>query len=101
MRVGSGQCLDRIDKESTALPMLQNRLAQVRQSLHDGPGIAILRGLKPTCVSMKQNIAIFAGLSSHVSSQRVIQSGGKIIGKCRFGRNAEQDGPVIERGDVN
>ncbi|KAI1422372.1 hypothetical protein F5Y12DRAFT_717482 [Xylaria sp. FL1777] len=76
---GSGQGIDRVDKESAVLPQLQEKLAQIRQSLHDGPGLAVLRGLDPTGVSMKENLVIFAGVSSHISPRRAAQSGGKII----------------------
>ncbi|KAI0977171.1 hypothetical protein F4678DRAFT_5057 [Xylaria arbuscula] len=86
---GSAQSIDRVNKGSALLPLLQKKLAQVRQSLHDGPGLAVLRGLDPASVSMKQNMAIFAGVSSHISPHRAVQSGGKVVGTYMSGSNGE------------
>jgi hypothetical protein len=70
-----------LDVSSFPLPLLADRLAVIREKLHDGSGLVVLRGLDISSLSMRDIFAAFGGLASHVSERRGRQSGGKMIGK--------------------
>ncbi|KAI1325237.1 hypothetical protein F5Y16DRAFT_378291 [Xylariaceae sp. FL0255] len=71
--------IDAVNNETAVLPLLQERLVRVRQSLHTELGLAVLRGFDPSCISMRENLLVLAAVASHVSSKRAAQSGGKIV----------------------
>lgn len=75
----STRSLHELDKSSFPLPLLGQKLAAIRASLHDDLGIAVLRGLDPSIWSMRETFVAFAGLSSHVSRERGRQAGNKMI----------------------
>ncbi|OCL06212.1 Clavaminate synthase-like protein [Glonium stellatum] len=66
----SGARLDAICKETFPLPLLQERLAEKRLELHKGCGLVVVRGIDPSRYSHRENIIIFAGLSSYLSERR-------------------------------
>ncbi|CAP65191.1 uncharacterized protein PODANS_5_7580 [Podospora anserina S mat+] len=78
--IASTRSLHELDKSSFPLPLLGQKLAAIRASLHDDLGIAVLRGLDPSIWSMRETFVAFAGLSSHVSRERGRQAGNKMIG---------------------
>ena len=57
---------------------LGDRLRGISESLHNGRGFAVLRGLNPARYSDKENVAIFVGLSGYVGDKR-----GFKLSKCR------------------
>ena len=57
---------------------LGERLRGVSESLHNGRGFAVLRGLDPARYSDRENVALFVGLSGHVGDKR-----GFKLSKCR------------------
>ncbi|KAH6624810.1 hypothetical protein B0J18DRAFT_190485 [Chaetomium sp. MPI-SDFR-AT-0129] len=75
----SGKSLNGLDASSFPLPLLADRLAATRKNLHEGLGMAVLRGLDISSLSMRDTFTAFAGLASHVSQRRGRQSGGKMI----------------------
>ncbi|KAK4146227.1 uncharacterized protein C8A04DRAFT_35207 [Dichotomopilus funicola] len=75
----SGKSLNDLDASSFPLPLLADRLAATRKNLHEGLGMAVLRGLDTSSLSMRDMFAVFAGLASHISQRRGRQSGGKMI----------------------
>ncbi|KAK4156181.1 hypothetical protein C8A00DRAFT_12884 [Chaetomidium leptoderma] len=76
---GSGKSLNNLDASSFPLPLLADRLAATRKNLHEGLGMAVLRGLDISSLPMRDIFAAFSGLASHVSERRGRQSGGKTI----------------------
>jgi len=68
-----------ISRESFPLPLLSNELEKRRRELHNGSGVALLRGLNPEHFTRQENIVIFAGLSSHMSQKRGYQGAGRIL----------------------
>ena len=49
---------------------LGERLRGVSESLHNGRGFAVLRGLDPARYSDRENVALFVGLSGYVGDKR-------------------------------
>ena len=76
----SGARLDAICKETFPLPLLQEHLIEKRLELHKGCGLVVFRGIDPSRYSRRENIIIFAGLSSHLSEQRGRQTRTKYLG---------------------
>lgn len=52
------------------LPNLHQHLRQLSNELHNGHGFFVIRGLKVDTHTRQENIIIYAGLSSHIASQR-------------------------------
>ena len=77
----SGKSLNDLNASSFPLPLLADQLAATRETLHNGVGLAVLRGLDISALSMREVFATFAGLASHVAQRRGRQSGGKMVGK--------------------
>ena len=52
------------------LPNLGPRLRSISEDLHLGRGLAIIKGLDPDRYPLKENITLFAGLSSYIGDKR-------------------------------
>lgn len=59
-----------ISQETFPLPTLHDVLRDVSRELHSGHGFKVIRGLPVNRHSREDNIIIYAGLASHVSSLR-------------------------------
>ncbi|CAG8956683.1 hypothetical protein HYFRA_00012227 [Hymenoscyphus fraxineus] len=59
-----------ISQETFPLPTLHPILRSISTELHSGHGFKVLRGLPVTKHSREENIIIYAGVSSHIASQR-------------------------------
>lgn len=70
----SGHHLDDLSQETFPLPSLGSKLRALSDELHNGRGAIILRGLSPGEYGLKDNITIFAGLSSYIADIRGAQS---------------------------
>ncbi|UPK92095.1 hypothetical protein LCI18_003030 [Fusarium solani-melongenae] len=75
----SGRSLEVLDKSSFSIPLLADKFEAIRNDLHKGTGLCVLRGIDPSSLSMRELFITFAGLASHVSPQRARQSGRKSI----------------------
>ena len=53
-----------------SLPTLRPRLRSISKAIHLGRGLAIIKGLDPDKYSLKENIILFAGLSSYIGDKR-------------------------------
>ena len=62
-----------ISSETFPLPNLQSRLRTASDEIHNLRGFAVLRGLPVAKYSRLENIVIYAGVSSHIGSQRARQ----------------------------
>ena len=62
-----------MSKELFPLPKLEQRLENITKDLHEGRGITIIRGLKPSKYSPLDRVLIFTGLASHLGEQRGTQ----------------------------
>ena len=62
-----------MSKELFPLPSLGAKLERISKDLHDGRGIAIIRGLTPAKYSASDNILLFTGLASYLGSRRGAQ----------------------------
>jgi len=62
-----------ITPETFPLPSLHGRLRAVSEDIHNVRGFAVLRGIPVDRYDRRENVAIFAGLSSHVGRQRARQ----------------------------
>ena len=52
------------------LPTLGPRLRSTSEDVHLGRGLAIIKGLDPDKYSLKENIILFAGISSYIGDKR-------------------------------
>ena len=52
------------------LPTLRPQLRSISKDVHRGRGLAIIKGLDPDKYSLKENIILFAGLSSYIGDKR-------------------------------
>lgn len=77
----SKRSLEVLDKSSFSIPLLADKLEAIRNDLHKGTGLCVLRGIDLSSLSMRELFITFAGLASHVSPQRARQSGRKCIGR--------------------
>ncbi|KAI0115864.1 TfdA family taurine catabolism dioxygenase TauD [Nemania sp. FL0031] len=67
---GLGKPLGAISQETFPLPTLHAELRRLSGELHHGHGFFVLRGLKVDDYTREENVIIYAGVSSHVASQR-------------------------------
>ncbi|KAJ8132020.1 hypothetical protein O1611_g1602 [Lasiodiplodia mahajangana] len=67
---GLGKPLGAINQETFPLPTLHAELRRLSGELHHGHGFFVLRGLKVDDYTREENVIIYAGVSSHVASQR-------------------------------
>ncbi|TAQ88462.1 hypothetical protein B7494_g3245 [Chlorociboria aeruginascens] len=65
-----GKPLGFVTQETFPLPKLHPILRSISRELHSGHGFKVLRGLPVTKHSREENILIYAGVSSHIASQR-------------------------------
>ena len=74
-----------LTKELFSLPNLTHKLDMVSRDLHQGHGLVIIRGLKPSKYSALDNALLFAGLASHVGEQRGAQDdSGNMLSRTSF-----------------
>jgi alpha-ketoglutarate-dependent taurine dioxygenase len=59
-----------ISKETFPLPTLHLELRRLSSELHNGHGFFVIRGLDVDKYTRKENIIIYAGISSHIAPQR-------------------------------
>lgn len=59
-----------VDATTFLLPNLGPRLEAIAQTLHEGTGFALLRGLNTEEYTDEDNLIIFLGIGSHIGSQR-------------------------------
>lgn len=62
--------LNDISISTFPLPTLWPRLRSISKGVHLGRGLAIITGLDPDRYSLKENIILFAGLSSYIGDKR-------------------------------
>ncbi|KAI1204160.1 uncharacterized protein F4807DRAFT_465960 [Annulohypoxylon truncatum] len=67
--------LNQISCENFSLPTLGRHLDRIAHEIFKGKGIASIRGLSPDMYSVKDNVIIHAGISSHIAPFRGNQSG--------------------------
>ncbi|KAJ8123945.1 hypothetical protein ONZ43_g218 [Nemania bipapillata] len=67
---GLNKPLGAISQETFPLPTLHAELRRLSAELHHGHGFFVLRGLKVDDYTREENVIIYAGVSSHVGSQR-------------------------------
>ncbi|KAF6818422.1 taurine catabolism dioxygenase family protein [Colletotrichum musicola] len=65
-----GLPLGHISQETFPLPKLHPELRKLSYELHNGHGFFVVRGLRVDEHSREDNIAIYAGLSSHIAPRR-------------------------------
>jgi hypothetical protein len=65
--------LGEITKETFPLPNLHATLRHVSRDIHQGHGFRVIRGVPVHLHSRADNIAIYAGLASHVAGRRARQ----------------------------
>jgi hypothetical protein len=56
------------------LPTLGFRLRTTSADIHFGRGVAIIQGLDPDKYSLKENVVLYGGISSHIADKRGAQS---------------------------
>jgi hypothetical protein len=66
--------LNTISPDTFRLPSLGPKLRSLSWEIHEGKGAVIIKGLQPDKYCLKDNIVIFAGLSSYIGDQRGRQS---------------------------
>jgi hypothetical protein len=66
-----------IGPDTFPLPKLHSKLRDISNEVHNGHGFKVVRGVPVDEYSRKDNIIIYAGISSHVASER----GRQIIGR--------------------
>ncbi|KAI1121133.1 TfdA family taurine catabolism dioxygenase TauD [Nemania abortiva] len=67
---GLDKPLGAISPETFPLPTLHAELRRLSRELHHGHGFFVLRGLRVDDYTREENVIIYAGVSSHVASQR-------------------------------
>jgi hypothetical protein len=65
-----GKPLGYISQETFPLPTLHPVLRNLSKELHTGHGFFVLRGLPVDKYTREENVTIYAGISSHIASQR-------------------------------
>ncbi|KAJ5525142.1 hypothetical protein N7494_011792 [Penicillium frequentans] len=67
---GLNKPLGHIGPDTFPLPNLHDKLRDVSNEVHNGHGFKIVRGVPVDEYSREENIIIYAGISSHVASER-------------------------------
>ncbi|PNH38721.1 hypothetical protein VD0004_g8132 [Verticillium dahliae] len=62
--------LGRLSPDTFPLPTLHAELRRLSAELHEGHGFFVIRGLRVDDYERRDNIIIYAGISSHVATQR-------------------------------
>jgi hypothetical protein len=70
------QChnLNDLSPSTFPLPTLGPRLRTTSADIHFGRGVAIIQGLDPDKYSLKENVVLYGGISSHIGDKRGAQS---------------------------
>ncbi|KAK0714703.1 hypothetical protein B0H67DRAFT_489444 [Lasiosphaeris hirsuta] len=64
---------DDVDQNTFPLPTLGSRLINVANTIHNGRGFAVLRGLQPDKYSNFDNILVYLGVTSYIAETRGMQ----------------------------
>ena len=68
---GQASHLSRIDPSCFPLPdPLAKRLDDISEECYQGRGFCVLRGLEPAKYTDEENVILYAGISSHIASER-------------------------------
>ena len=65
------------------LPQLASRLAKLKQTLLQGVGVQVLRGLQPARYSQRKIATIFYGIGAHLGHARSQNADGHLLGHVR------------------
>jgi hypothetical protein len=65
--------LDSVSRQTFPLPRLKSKLDSVAETLHDGFGFTIIRGLEPREYIAKDNVIIYLGITSYIAETRGCQ----------------------------
>lgn len=76
VKIASHKSLSEISTQTFQLPQsLAQKLKQISNQCYNGLGFQILRGIDPSQYTPEQNVIIYAGVSSHIGSQRGFTDG--------------------------
>jgi len=64
---------DEVNKTTFPLPNLAPRLHEVAETVHNGRGFVVLRGLQPDKYSNIDNILLYLGITSYIAETRGMQ----------------------------
>ena len=70
INLGLKKPLGLISQETFPLPSLHAVLRSISRELHNGHGFKVIRGVPVTKYTREENIIIYAGIASHVASDR-------------------------------
>jgi hypothetical protein len=62
-----------VNKSTFPLPNLAPRLHEVAETVHNGRGFVVLRGLQPDKYSNIDNILLYLGITSYIAETRGMQ----------------------------
>ncbi|WP_350333509.1 TauD/TfdA family dioxygenase [Coralliovum pocilloporae] len=79
----SGRDIASITRESFPLPHLETRLADLRETLVEGLGFHLFRGLPVERLSRLRTAIIFCGLGAYIGSARSQNAAGHLLGHVR------------------
>ncbi|MGK0189858.1 MAG: alpha-ketoglutarate-dependent taurine dioxygenase [Verrucomicrobiales bacterium] len=82
---------DEVTPATFTLPTLQARLREVQQSLEQGPGVALLRGLPVDSRTENEWRRLFLGLSSHIGTPVSQSASGEMLFSVRDAGFADND----------
>jgi hypothetical protein len=69
--LGLGLPRGSVDRSNFPLPEdLTTKLRQINDTLNNGQGFQVVRGIDPTSYSEEEHILIFAGICAHVATHR-------------------------------
>jgi hypothetical protein len=76
---------DDVSPDTFPLPNLSTRLIEASETVHDGRGFVVLRGLQPIKYSNFDNILLYLGVTSHIAEKRGMQDfDGRMIREFDF-----------------
>ncbi|KAL2267138.1 hypothetical protein VTJ83DRAFT_4415 [Remersonia thermophila] len=64
---------DDVNPDTFPLPTLKQKLTEVSETIHDGRGFVVLRGLQPEKYSNLDNILLYLGVTSYIAGTRGMQ----------------------------
>ncbi len=79
----SGQPLETLSKSDFHLPVLEKKLAKIKNELIKGIGFKLIRGLDVSPFSRQEIATLFMGLGSHLGSPRSQNAAGHLLGHVR------------------
>lgn len=65
--------LEHVTRDTFPLPQLKTKLENIAETLHNGIGFAVLRGLEPRKYSRFDNAIIYLGITSYIAEIRGCQ----------------------------